>query len=68
MTYVATEACIRCKCTDCVDVCPTDAFRGLAREPEPRAGRDAARRRGAGMRDQNRIGRSYRVGVSALNW
>jgi ferredoxin len=27
MTYVVTESCIRCKHTDCVDVCPTDAFR-----------------------------------------
>lgn len=27
MAYVVTEACIRCKHTDCVDVCPTDAFR-----------------------------------------
>jgi ferredoxin len=27
MTYVVTEACIKCKHTDCVDVCPTDAFR-----------------------------------------
>jgi ferredoxin len=27
MTFVVTEACIRCKYTDCVDVCPTDAFR-----------------------------------------
>ena len=27
MAYVVTEACIRCKYTDCVDVCPTDAFR-----------------------------------------
>jgi ferredoxin len=27
VTYVVTEACIRCKYTDCVDVCPTDAFR-----------------------------------------
>jgi ferredoxin len=27
MTYVVTEACIRCKYTDCVDVCPTEAFR-----------------------------------------
>jgi ferredoxin len=27
MTYVVTESCIRCKYTDCVDVCPTDAFR-----------------------------------------
>jgi ferredoxin len=27
MTFVVTEACIRCKHTDCVDVCPVDAFR-----------------------------------------
>lgn len=27
MTYVVTENCIRCKFTDCVDVCPVDAFR-----------------------------------------
>ena len=27
MTFVVTEACIACKYTDCVDVCPTDAFR-----------------------------------------
>ena len=27
MNYVVTESCIRCKYTDCVDVCPTDAFR-----------------------------------------
>lgn len=27
MTYVVTESCIKCKYTDCVDVCPTDAFR-----------------------------------------
>lgn len=26
MTYVVTEACIKCKYTDCVEVCPTDAF------------------------------------------
>jgi ferredoxin len=26
MTYVVTESCIRCKYTDCVDVCPVDAF------------------------------------------
>lgn len=26
MTYVVTEACIRCKYTDCVEVCPTDCF------------------------------------------
>ena len=27
MAYVVTEACIRCKYTDCVDVCPVDCFR-----------------------------------------
>jgi len=27
MTFVVTGACIRCKYTECVDVCPTDAFR-----------------------------------------
>ncbi len=27
MTYVVTESCIKCKYTDCVHVCPTDAFR-----------------------------------------
>jgi len=27
MTFVVTESCIRCKHTDCVDVCPADAFR-----------------------------------------
>lgn len=26
MTYVVTENCIRCKYTDCVEVCPTDCF------------------------------------------
>ena len=26
MTYVVTENCIRCKYTDCVEVCPTDFF------------------------------------------
>jgi ferredoxin len=26
MTFVVTEACIRCKYTQCVDVCPVDAF------------------------------------------
>ena len=26
MTYIVTENCIRCKYTDCVDVCPVDAF------------------------------------------
>jgi ferredoxin len=25
--HVVTEACIRCKYTDCVDVCPVDCFR-----------------------------------------
>lgn len=27
MTHVVVEACIRCKHTDCVDVCPVDCFR-----------------------------------------
>lgn len=27
MTYVVTEKCIGCKFTDCVEVCPVDAFR-----------------------------------------
>ena len=27
MAYVVTEACINCKHTDCVDVCPVDCFR-----------------------------------------
>jgi ferredoxin len=26
MTYVVTEACIKCKFTDCVEVCPVDCF------------------------------------------
>jgi ferredoxin len=27
MTHVVTESCIRCKYTDCVDVCPVDCFK-----------------------------------------
>ena len=27
MTYVVAEPCIKCKYTDCVSVCPVDAFR-----------------------------------------
>jgi len=27
MTYVVSENCIKCKFTDCVDVCPVDCFR-----------------------------------------
>ena len=26
MTYVVTESCIKCKYTDCVEVCPVDCF------------------------------------------
>jgi ferredoxin len=26
MTYVVTEACIKCKYMDCVEVCPVDCF------------------------------------------
>ena len=27
MTHVVTDACVRCKYTDCVDVCPVDCFK-----------------------------------------
>ncbi|MDQ2994281.1 MAG: ferredoxin family protein [Pseudomonadota bacterium] len=27
MTFVVTDDCIRCKYTDCVEVCPVDCFR-----------------------------------------
>ena len=27
MTFVVTEKCIKCKFTDCVEVCPVDCFR-----------------------------------------
>jgi ferredoxin len=27
MPFIVTEPCIRCKYTDCVDVCPMDCFR-----------------------------------------
>ena len=27
MSYVVSDACIRCKYTDCVAICPVDAFR-----------------------------------------
>jgi ferredoxin len=27
MTHVVTEACIQCRYTDCVDVCPVDCFK-----------------------------------------
>ena len=30
MTFVVTENCIKCKYTECVNVCPTDAFRETA--------------------------------------
>ena len=26
MTYVVTEACVKCRYTDCVEVCPVDCF------------------------------------------
>ena len=26
MTYLVTDACVRCKYTDCVEVCPVDCF------------------------------------------
>ena len=38
MTYVVTDACIKCKYTDCVEVCPVDCFHEgpnfLAIDPE----------------------------------
>ena len=27
MTYVVTDACVKCKYTDCVEVCPVDCFK-----------------------------------------
>jgi ferredoxin len=27
MTFVVTDSCIKCKYTDCVEVCPVDCFR-----------------------------------------
>ena len=27
MTFIVTENCVRCKYTDCVEVCPVDCFR-----------------------------------------
>ncbi len=26
MTYVVTDACVKCKYTDCIEVCPVDCF------------------------------------------
>ena len=26
MTYIVNDACVRCKYTDCVEVCPVDCF------------------------------------------
>lgn len=38
MTFVVTENCIKCKYTDCVEVCPVDCFHegpnGLVIDPE----------------------------------
>jgi Fe-S-cluster-containing dehydrogenase component len=31
MAYVVIEACIKCKYTDCMDVCPVDRFHEVAR-------------------------------------
>lgn len=30
MAYVVTENCIRCRYTDCVEVCPVDCFHALS--------------------------------------
>ena len=27
MTHIVTESCIKCRYTDCVDVCPVDCFK-----------------------------------------
>jgi ferredoxin len=27
MTFVVTESCVKCKYTDCVEVCPVDCFK-----------------------------------------
>lgn len=27
MTYVVTDACVKCKYTDCIDVCPVNCFK-----------------------------------------
>jgi ferredoxin len=29
MAHVVTDACVRCRYTDCVSVCPVDCFRAL---------------------------------------
>jgi ferredoxin len=34
MTYVVTESCIKCKYTDCVDVCPVDCFHEGPNDPD----------------------------------
>ena len=34
MTHVVTESCIKCKFTDCVDVCPVEAIRAEEDVPE----------------------------------
>ena len=58
MTYVVTETCIRCKYTDCVDVCPVDCFREGPEFPRHRSGRmhrlHAVRRRMPGRGDLRR--------------
>ena len=42
MTYIVTDACVRCKYMDCVEVCPVDCFyegRELPRYPSRRVHR-----------------------------
>ena len=34
MTFVVTESCIKCKLTDCVEVCPVDCIHPTKDEPE----------------------------------
>ena len=35
MTYVVTENCIKCKYTDCVEVCPVDCFMKVKFSEQP---------------------------------
>ena len=67
MTYVVTETCIRCKYTDCVDVCPVDCFREGPEFPGHRPGRvhrlHAVRRRVPGGGDLRRGRRAARAGA-----
>ena len=32
MTYIVNEKCVKCKLTDCVDICPVDAIKSDTEE------------------------------------